>query len=120
MSLGIGEMLEIVGCKISIPNSMAKVGKTGGTARALTEALATSRTLVTFIKEEVGARLSTLCHFALWTRISLGDITMVSSNEALPINFGWPSSDKDISMCLKIEGIGTKGCIKVGFIPIDD
>jgi len=82
------------------------------------EALANSRVLVALAKDE-GGIISTLCRFAFWVRISLGDSTEVSSNEALLVNPRWPSSDRDISMCLKIEGIGTAGGRKVGSIPAD-
>jgi len=55
----------------------------------------------------------------LRARMSLGDSTEVSSNEALLINSGWSSGDKDVSMCLKIEEIGIVRCVIVDSIPAD-
>ena len=65
-------MLETVGCKISNLDLVARAEKMGGVARALKEASATSRTLVTSVEEVVVAGLSTLRCFAFWARISLG------------------------------------------------
>ena len=115
----MGKRLETTRCERSTPDLEAGAGEASGAARALTKASSTSKALIISAEEEVGA-VSTLHRFALRARISLGDSIASSSNEALPINSGWYSGDRDISRHLKIEGIGTTRCIKVGSIPTND